>query len=176
MRHLAFSMTPPSTKRGSSVTLNVRSPFHQTKKQFVRNRIEVGLQVNVHHERIAIVDALHDRAQPPFAVSSSGGIRMSRAENRPRQSSITNSKPAIRGPLGPLGCPTGDLVGCSGVEYVNRTFVRGPIFCPAHSDPPEEETRMALSTIVQSVNDGYSFVVDVELEVLLRYDFARTAS
>jgi hypothetical protein len=65
MRHPAFlhdSCFQPGADQAQNLNVS-HPPFHQTKKQVVRNRIEVGLQVNIHHERIAIVDALHDRAQ-----------------------------------------------------------------------------------------------------------------
>ena len=74
-------------------------------------------------------------------------------------------KPGQPGKTRPLGIPTvKDRVVQMAVKLVIEPLFEADFMPCSFGFRPKRTPRMALSTIVQSVNDGYSFVVDVDLK------------
>ena len=74
-------------------------------------------------------------------------------------------KPGQPGKTRPLGIPTvKDRVVQMAVKIVIEPFFESDFMPCSFGFRPERTPRMALSAIVQSVNDGYSHVVDVDLK------------
>ena len=74
-------------------------------------------------------------------------------------------KPGQPGKTRPLGIPTvKDRVVQMAVKLVIEPLFEADFLPCSFGFRPKKTPRMALSTIVQSINDGYSFVVDVDLE------------
>jgi hypothetical protein len=75
-------------------------------------------------------------------------------------------KPGQPGKTRPLGIPTvKDRVVQMAVKLVIEPLFEADFMPCSFGFRPKKTPRMALSAIVQSVNDGYSFVVDVDLKV-----------
>ena len=74
-------------------------------------------------------------------------------------------KPGQPGKTRPLGIPTvKDRVVQMAVKLVIEPLFEADFMPCSFGFRPKKTPRMALSTIVQSVNEGYSFVVDVDLK------------
>jgi group II intron reverse transcriptase/maturase len=74
-------------------------------------------------------------------------------------------KPGQPGKTRPLGIPTvKDRVVQMAVKLVIEPLFEADFMPCSFGFRPKKMPRMALSAIVQSVNDGYSFVVDVDLK------------
>ena len=85
-------------------------------------------------------------------------------------------KPGQPGKTRPLGIPTvKDRVVQMAVKLVIEPLFEADFLPCSFGFRPKRTPRMALRTIVQSVNDGYSFVVDVDLKSYFDTIFARTA-
>jgi RNA-directed DNA polymerase len=74
-------------------------------------------------------------------------------------------KPGQPGKTRPLGIPTvKDRVVQMAVKIAIEPLFEADFLPCSYGFRPKKTSRMALSTIVQSINDGYSFVVDVDLK------------
>jgi group II intron reverse transcriptase/maturase len=74
-------------------------------------------------------------------------------------------KPGQPGKTRPLGIPTvKDRVVQMAVKIATEPLFEADFLPCSFGFRPKKTSRMALSTIVQSINDGYSFVVDVDLK------------
>ena len=74
-------------------------------------------------------------------------------------------KPGQPGKTRPLGIPTvKDRVVQMAVKLVIEPVFEADFMPCSFGFRPKKTPRMALSAIVQSVNEGYSFVVDVDLK------------
>jgi RNA-directed DNA polymerase len=77
-------------------------------------------------------------------------------------------KPGQPGKTRPLGIPTvTDRVVQMAVKLVIEPLFEADFMPCSFGFRPKKTPRMALSAIVQSVNEGYSFVVDVDLKSYL---------
>ncbi|HEY6352360.1 MAG TPA: reverse transcriptase domain-containing protein [Candidatus Angelobacter sp.] len=77
-------------------------------------------------------------------------------------------KPGQPGKTRPLGIPTvKDRVVQMAVKIVIEPLFEADFLPCSFGFRPKKTSRKALSTIVQSINDGYSFVVDVDLKSYL---------
>jgi RNA-directed DNA polymerase len=110
------------------------------------------------------IDSIRDYGEERFLVELEQELR-SRQYRVALVRRVHIQKPGQPGKTRPLGIPTGkDRVVQMAVKLVIEPLFEADFRPCSFGFRPKKTPCMALSTIVQSINDGYLFVVDVDLK------------
>ena len=110
------------------------------------------------------IDAIRDYGEDRFLNDLEQELR-SRSYRVALVRRVHIPKPGQPGKTRPLGIPTvKDRVVQMAVKLVIEPLFEADFMPCSFGFRPKKTPRMALSTIVRSVNEGYSFVVDVDLK------------
>jgi len=110
------------------------------------------------------IDSIRDYGEGRFLIELEQELR-SRQYRVALVRRVHMQKPGQPGKTRPLGIPTvKDRVVQMAVKLVIEPLFEADFMPCSFGFRPKKTPRMALSTIVQSINDGYSFVVDVDLK------------
>jgi len=110
------------------------------------------------------IDSIRDYGEGRFLIELEQELR-SRQYRVALVRRVHMQKPGQPGKTRPLGIPTvKDRVVQMAVKLVIEPLFEADFMPCSFGFRPKKTPRMALSAIVQSINDGYSFVVDVDLK------------
>jgi retron-type reverse transcriptase len=110
------------------------------------------------------IDSIRDYGEERFLIELEQELR-SRQYRVAWVRRVHMQKPGQPGKTRPLGIPTvKDRVVQMAVKLVIEPLFEADFMPCSFGFRPKKTPRMALSAIVQSINDGYSFVVDVDLK------------